>query len=55
VSSLAGAILNKTSSTGGFGAYAVCIPAKNAGVVMLANNAYPNQRGRRQRSRGWRG
>ena len=34
--------LNKTGSTGGFGAYALYAPAKKIGIVMLANRNYPN-------------
>ncbi|CAI0813631.1 class C beta-lactamase [Serratia entomophila] len=33
---------NKTGSTGGFSTYAVFIPAKKIGVVMLANKWFPN-------------
>jgi beta-lactamase class C len=35
-------ILNKTGSTGGFGAYVFCVPAKKFGMVILANKGWPN-------------
>jgi len=34
-------LFNKTGSTGGFGAYALFVPAENFGMVMLANKNYP--------------
>ncbi len=34
--------LNKTGSTNGFGAYVAMVPAKEIGVVVLANRYYPN-------------
>jgi beta-lactamase class C len=39
----ADAILNKTGSTGGFGAYVMCMPEKKFGIVMLANRFTPNE------------
>ncbi|WP_296272544.1 PRC family class C beta-lactamase [Pseudomonas sp. UBA6323] len=35
-------LLNKTGSTNGFGAYIVLLPARDTGVVILANRNYPN-------------
>ncbi|XXB81008.1 class C beta-lactamase [Chromobacterium sp. CV08] len=36
------ALLNKTGSTGGFGAYVLMVPSRGIGVVLLANRNYPN-------------
>lgn len=35
-------LLNKTGSTNGFGAYVTLLPARDTGLVILANRNYPN-------------
>lgn len=35
-------LLNKTGSTNGFGAYMLLLPARDTGLVILANRNYPN-------------
>lgn len=42
-SALRGSLLNKTGSTGGFGAYVLVVPDARVGVVILANRNFPIQ------------
>ena len=35
-------LLNKTGSTGGFGAYVAIVPERRLGIAFLANRNWPN-------------
>lgn len=37
------AIYNKTGSTNGFSTYALFVPVKKRGIILLANKSYPNE------------